>query len=192
MNKINTQELVSALADGQLHGEEFARAVQAATSDAAGRDAWLAYHLIGDVLRSGELATGSPPDQFLRGVRLALQREPLVPAAPVAKAPILADGARRRAANDSSFRWKLVAGFASVAAVGAVAWSMAASTSGKAQPPQLAAADGKATVLTASERGVMIRDPQLDEFMAAHRRLGGASVLPAGFVRNATLEVPAR
>jgi hypothetical protein len=28
--------------------------------------------------------------------------------------------------------------------------------------------------------------------MAAHRRLGGASALPAGFVRNATLEVPAR
>jgi sigma-E factor negative regulatory protein RseA len=38
----------------------------------------------------------------------------------------------------------------------------------------------------------MIRDPQLDGFMAAHRQLGGASVLPAGFVRNATLEGPAR
>jgi sigma-E factor negative regulatory protein RseA len=40
----------------------------------------------------------------------------------------------------------------------------------------------------------MIRDPQLDEFMAAHRQLGGASMLqmPAGLVRNATFEGPAR
>jgi sigma-E factor negative regulatory protein RseA len=192
MNKINTQELVSALADGQLRGEDFTRAVEAATSDAAGREAWLAYHLIGDVLRSGELAAGSRPDEFLKGVRLALQQEPRWPAVPDADAPVLAAVPQRHASNDTSFRWKLVAGFASVAAVGAIAWTLASGPAGKAEPPQLAAADGKSTVLTASERGVMIRDPQLDEFMAAHRRLGGASVLPAGFVRNATLEVPAR
>jgi sigma-E factor negative regulatory protein RseA len=192
MNKINTQELVSALADGQLRGEDFTRAVEAATSDAAGRETWLAYHLIGDVLRSGELAAGSRADEFLQGVRSALQQEPRWPAVPDTDVPVLAAAPQRRAANDTSFRWKIVAGFASVAAVGAFAWTLASGTAGKAEPPQLAAADGKATVLTASERGVMIRDPQLDEFMAAHRRLGGASVLPAGFVRNATLEVPAR
>ena len=192
MNKINTQELVSALADGQLRGEEFERAVEAATSDPAGRQAWLAYHVIGDVLRSGELAAGSRPDEFLQGVRLALRQEPRRPSVPDNEAAVLSALPRRRAANDTSFRWKLVAGLASVAAVGAIAWSMASGIAGKAEPPQLAAADGKTTVLTASERGVMIRDPQLDEFMAAHRRLGGASVLPAGFVRNATLEVPAR
>jgi sigma-E factor negative regulatory protein RseA len=192
MNKINTQELVSALADGQLRGEEFARAVEAASSDAAGREAWIAYHLIGDVLRSGELAAGSAPDEFLQRVQRALQQEPRGRAVADAGVSDLLAAPRRSAANDSSFRWKLVAGFASVAAVGAIAWSMAAGTAGKAEPPQLAAAETKGTVLTAGERGVMIRDPQLDEFLAAHRRLGSASVLPAGFVRNATLEVPAR
>jgi sigma-E factor negative regulatory protein RseA len=40
----------------------------------------------------------------------------------------------------------------------------------------------------------MIRDPRLDELLAAHRQLGGASALqaPAGFLRNATFEAPAR
>jgi sigma-E factor negative regulatory protein RseA len=38
--------------------------------------------------------------------------------------------------------------------------------------------------------GPMIRDPRLDELMAAHRQLGGHSALqiPAGFLRNATFE----
>ena len=41
---------------------------------------------------------------------------------------------------------------------------------------------------------VMIRDPRLDEFLAAHRQLGGVSALqmPAGFVRAATVEAPGR
>jgi sigma-E factor negative regulatory protein RseA len=191
MNKMQVQELVSALADGQLRGEEFARAVEVATSDPAGREAWIAYHVIGDVLRSGELAPGSRPDGFLGAVYKALQQEPQWPAVPATASTLPSALPQRRAANDSSFRWKLVAGFASVAAVAAIAWSIVGSVPGRAGSPQLAAG-GNDTVLTASERGVMIRDPQLDEFMAAHRRLGGASVLPAGFVRNATLEGPAR
>ena len=90
----------------------------------------------------------------------------------------------------SAWRPEMNPRFASVAAVGAIAWSLAGGPPGKAEQAQLAANNG--TVLQASERGVMIRDAQLDEFMAAHRQLGGASVLPAGFVRNATLEGPAR
>ena len=190
MNKTNAQELISALADGQLRGEEFARAVQAATLDPHGREAWLAYHVIGDVLRSGELAAGTQPGAFLRALRVSLLHEqPLSPPRPTIQADA-AVAPRISAANDTSFRWKVVAGFASVAAVGAVAWSLAGGAPGKPEQAQIAATNG--TVLQASERGVMIRDPQLDQFMAAHRQLGGASVLPAGFVRNATLEAPAR
>lgn len=192
MNKMQTQELVSALADGQLRGEDFARGVEAAASDPVGREAWITYHVIGDVLRSRELAAGAQPDAFVGRLKLALQQErelsvrrPSAHSLPVA-AP------RQYAANDTSFRWKLVAGFASVAAVGAIAWSVAGGSPGKPEQAQLATANG--TVLAPSERGVMIRDAQLDEFMAAHRQLGGASVLqmPAGFVRNATFEGPAR
>jgi sigma-E factor negative regulatory protein RseA len=36
----------------------------------------------------------------------------------------------------------------------------------------------------------MIRDPQLDAMLAAHKQFGGASALqmPAGFLRNATFQ----
>ena len=37
----------------------------------------------------------------------------------------------------------------------------------------------------------VLRDPQLDQLMAAHRQYGG-SPSPAGFLRNATFEVPGR
>lgn len=190
MNKMQTQELISALADGQLQGEDFARGVEAAASDPVGREAWLAYHVIGDVLRSGELAAGTQPDAFLRRVKLSLQQEQRLSAERPSAHSVLLATRPQYAANDTSFRWKLVAGFASVAAVGAIVWSVAGGIPGKPEQAQLATANG--TVLTASERGVMIRDAQLDEFMAVHRQLGGASVLPAGFVRNATFESPGR
>jgi len=45
-------------------------------------------------------------------------------------------------------------------------------------------------VVADSAAGTMLRDPRLDELMAAHRQLGGHSALqvPAGFLRNATYE----
>ena len=188
MNNIQIQELVSALADGQLTGEDFARGVEAAASDPLGREAWIAYHVIGDVLRSRELAAGVQPDAFLGRLKLALQQERALSPPPPSAQTFRVAPPSQSAANDSSFRWKIVAGFASVAAVAAITWSVAGGGPGKPEQAQLATNSG--TVLAPSERGVMIRDPQLDEFMAAHRQLGGASVLqmPAGLVRNATFE----
>jgi sigma-E factor negative regulatory protein RseA len=63
--------------------------------------------------------------------------------------------------------------------------------------PQLAAAQQQpeaGEVLARGQSGLMIRDARLDELLAAHRQLGGASALqmPAGFVRNATFDGPAR
>ena len=42
--------------------------------------------------------------------------------------------------------------------------------------------------------GELIRDPQLDQYLLAHKQLAGSSVLgaPSGFLRNAAVEVPAR
>lgn len=189
MNNIQTQELISALADGQLHGEDFARGVEVAGSDPAALEAWQTYHLIGDVLRSGKLSVGARPEAFLGRFRELLQQEerlsaelPSVPRRPMSIQ-------REDAANDTSFRWKMVAGFASVAAVGAIGWSVVGGVPVKPDQGQLAGT-APSTVLSAGERGVMIRDPRLDEFLAAHRQLGNASVLqmPAGFVRNATFE----
>ena len=69
---------ISALADGEGLPADCARGLAAwAAGDAAARASWHSYHLIGDVLRSGELA--SPPghdQQFLAALQLRLAAEP--------------------------------------------------------------------------------------------------------------------
>jgi sigma-E factor negative regulatory protein RseA len=187
MDRIDDKrELISALADGQLAGEAFARGLELAGTDAAAREAWHAYHLIGDVLRSGELARCAPPDRFMSRLQERLRNERLTVESHGAVGVVR----RGEAANDGAFRWKVVAGLASVAAVSAIAWTVMGAPSGKAQEPPLAAAASPAgTVLTSTQRGVMIRDPRLDEFLDAHRQLGGAAlVAPAGYLRNATFD----
>lgn len=108
------------------------------------------------------------------------------------------------AANASVFRWKMAAGFASLAAVGAIGWTalvgiqsnnqggqMALVAPVTAAPAVVAVAEGGDT---AAQTPVMIRDPRLDELLAAHKQFGNTSALqmPAGFLRNATFEAPAR
>ncbi len=194
MDKMLTQELISALADGQLQGEAFARAVELAAADRAALETWQTYHLIGDALRSGDHAIGTVPAAFLSRLQVRLQAEQKF-VAPAGQSIIAAPPrlAMQPAANDGSFRWKLVAGFASVAAVAAIGWTVVGGLVAKPEQAQLAVAPAGA-VLAQSDRGVMIRDARLDEFMAAHRQLGGASALqmPAGFLRNATFEGPVR
>lgn len=203
MNKIETLEsleLISALADGQLHGEAFARGIEAAAADPRARDAWQTYHLIGDVLRSGDRAVGRAPAEFLGRLQNRLVLEPRSASNSIAiqgrpaSAPATFD-AKMGAANDSSFRWKLVAGVSSVTAVAALSWSLVGGLGSTSGQPQLAGGSAQpATVLAGGERGVMIRDARLDELLAAHRQFGGTSALqmPAGFLRNATFEGPAR
>lgn len=191
------QELLSALADGELQGPELAQALALCQQDSA-CSRWRDYHLIGDVLRSPELARASNGEQLLQQVRSAIAKDAAAPATgsqPVVLAP---------AANDSVFRWKLVAGFASLAAVAAIGWnSLSALRDDAPQGAQLAAAQpamaapaaGSAqTELAQAGSQVMIRDPRLDELLAAHKQFGGASALqmPAGFLRNATFEAPQR
>jgi sigma-E factor negative regulatory protein RseA len=199
MEQMQTQELISALADGQLQGEALARAVAAAAADPAAREAWHTYHLIGDVLRSGELAAGTTPVEFLGRLQARLQREEpftgMAPAAAAAAGDLQALSRRQPAANDPDFRWKLVAGFASVAAVMALAWSvMGGSLPAAPEQAQLAGTPPPVVLAGSPATGVMIRDPRLDEFLAAHRQLAGASALqmPSGFLRNATFESGSR
>jgi sigma-E factor negative regulatory protein RseA len=193
MEQMQTQEMISALADGQLRGDAFAQSVQLAASDPVARDAWHTYHLIGDALRSGQWPAGSPPAQFLAKLQARLQQEQRPAALPAASSASATATLRpRAAANDASFRWKLVAGAASIAAVAAIGWSAAGG--GMASKPEQAQLAAAATAPAASAPGVMIRDPRLDEFLAAHRQLGSASALqmPTGFLRNATFDSSSR
>ena len=222
-------ERLSALADGELHSVECAEVVAFADTE-DGRASWHAYQVIGDVLRSSELARPASCDLVSRlRVQLAQesatvqlkrgQTEQVVsPAAQAARVP--------DAANSDVFRWKMVAGFASLAAVATIGWnaySGIANSSAQQATMQLAVAPSAAlrsqsvaqaggasatgtqaspvsptaqtlAVNDASAQPVMIRDPRLDDLLAAHKQFGSTSALqmPAGFLRNATFEAPAR
>ncbi|BCN40126.1 sigma-E factor negative regulatory protein [Alicycliphilus denitrificans] len=204
------REHLSALADGELQGEAFAQAVAYAATE-EGESAWRIYHLIGDTLRSSEVTHVADP-AFLGRLREQLALEPrhgavamAQPLVQVAPAPHeTAPHAPDAAANVSVFRWKLAAGFASLAAVAALGWNAYLGLGGTApQGAQLAAAqppaEAAAPAFVATAGGpqgqqIMIRDPRLDELLAAHKQFGSTSALqmPAGFLRNATFEAPAR
>lgn len=57
--RMKNHELVSALVDGELAESDFADTLQWLAHDAQARQVWDDYHLVGDVLRSGEAVLGS-------------------------------------------------------------------------------------------------------------------------------------
>lgn len=193
-------ELISALADGQLASEDFASVLAACEADEEALASWNNYHLIGDVLRSPGLAPQGSDAAFVMRLRTRLVQEPAldvraavagIDAGVSAGNPTLAR-IGREASNDNSFRWKLVAGFASVAAVVAVAWSAGSGLLSPSAAPQLARSDTSQQVLVMSEQGSVVRDARMQEMLAEHRQFGGTSALqmPSGFLRNATFETP--
>jgi sigma-E factor negative regulatory protein RseA len=191
---------LSALADGEIDPSELDSLLQAGDDQSDVRFTWHSYHVIGDVLRgSAPAAPVVSPQDFLAGIQSRLEVEPVL-SVPVSTLPQV----RAPAANDAVFRWKLVAGVASLAAVMAVSWSVlsgAPSSAGGTVGPQMAlmqappaAAVGDtapATVLVNTDRGTLIRDARLEQLLAEHRQFGGMSALqmPAGFLRDATHDV---
>jgi sigma-E factor negative regulatory protein RseA len=209
MKYVNEQEssgeLLSALADGELDAAQTALVVQTSKNDARLMQDWASYHTIGEVLRAraGDARSTVNP---------APVRAPV--AALHSDQPLLAHSA----ANDSVFRWKLVAGVAALAAVGSMVWALVGGQNGPAGAQlaqrgtgtpvapvvagvSIVAPDTKDNKDAANKDTagndtvpVMIRDPRLDELMAAHKQFGGASALqqPAGFLRNATFQPTGR
>ena len=184
---------VSALADGELRGEEFAQALAACERDPALLASWHHYHLIGDVLRAPDLLATRTSSPFLTRLQSRLEQEALRPVAQTDAAlstPAALPGVTQAAANDSIFRWKMVAGVASMAAVVVMVWTLAVPTS--LTGAQLAQSPVPTdSVLVASPQGVIVRDARLEELLAAHKQVGGNSALqmPSGFLRNATFEI---
>ena len=183
---------MSALADGELCGEEFAQALAACKRDSALLASWHDYHLIGDVLRSpdGRVARASSP--FLTRLQSRLAQETVQPAAPAELSlpmPVALQAPLQSAANDAVFQWQMLAGVASMAAVAMMLWTLAVPTA--ATGPQLAQTPASTdSVLVASPQGVIVRDARLEELLAAHKQVSGSSALqmPSGFLRNATFE----
>ena len=205
------QETVSALMDGQLRDADLSAALRGMEA-AEARQSWLVYHLVGDVLRSADLAHGRHDLALAERVRQRLGAQE--PSAESAGAPVAAPDVSRPAANDGVFRWKLVAGLASLAALAAIGWgawsgadpapagtqlaqvSGARALDGALQVASLPAVPPPVAVASMTDEQpalvgqVMLRDPRLDELLAAHRAAAGVSALDntAGFLRNATFQ----
>ncbi|CDS50177.1 Sigma factor RpoE negative regulatory protein RseA [Polaromonas sp. CG9_12] len=195
---MTTPELLSALADGQLGEQDFATALEACSQDDAAIECWNNYHLIGDFLRSpADLPASSLAREgeigFARRLSARLARESVAAVVELAAArlPASQDIVHHRgpASNDGNFRWKLVAGVASLAAVSAIAWNASGLMAPMVSGPQLAQSSPSQIVVTSSQ-GPVVRDARLEELLAAHRQFGTASALQesSGFLRKATFE----
>jgi sigma-E factor negative regulatory protein RseA len=195
MNSPNSlkQERVSALADGELLGEDFADAMADLAIDVQSTQSLHIYYVMGDVMRSDGLAPATHELAFLERLeaKLALEpeqiRKPVLMATPSLPTQI--------SANDASVRWKWFAGVsfsALIALVVASEWLLQVGGTSqlvKNENPLLVMTS-VAQVAAAEDQTVMVRNPQLDALMAAHQQLGGHSAfqMPSGFLRNATFE----
>jgi len=208
-------ENVSALADGQLEDEAFGRVMAQAAQSGEVQAAWQRYHLIGDVLRAGRHEPCVDSSAFVGRLQQRLALEPLMPAQlTVAVTPAQAQH-RLEAANAPVFRWKMVAGLASVVAAMAVGWGWTGSASAPAgqQLAQIQSSQSSANSVVATSTSAaavpswatemstqgaatdppqtMLRDARLDELLAAHHQATGG-LQPSVFLRNATFEGPSR
>lgn len=205
-DRARTLQDLSALADGEGDSTALHAACVQWHSDGQLRASWHAYHLIGDVMRSEELASDGRRDaEFLQSVRERLVKEPTV------LAPGAAAGAGDRPARRAAgWSWKapaaVAAGFMAVAAAvivtqGTVPASgtsgiLAQSLGGAAAPaaPMVAATPPIGEPMTLVADRQLVRDARLQRYLAAHQQFDTSSALGAssGFLRAATSRTPER
>lgn len=214
------RERLSAMADGELDDAAgVGHACAAWHADASHRATWHAYHLIGDVMRSDDLASDAGRDaDFLTALRARLATEPVV-LAPAPRLPVQPAAPARR----STWSWRVpaavAAGFVAVAGVlvvtrgaGPLPSAPLAPVLAQSQtPPQSLApvavlaqpragsglgafpdAGSEPEVLVVN--GQLVRDVQLDRYLAAHKQFAGSSALgvPSAFLRSATADATGR
>lgn len=208
------RQWLSDLADGRLEAHALADACGRWESDVEARRTWHAYQLIGDVLRSDDLARPASGDAaFLQALRQRLADEPVVLAP--SPTPLPAASERRPPARARGHRplWLVpmaaAAGFVAVAGVMVVLQSVPGGNGFDA--PQMAATPPAAVNVRAAApgwvvpagapgtapvaAGQMLRDARVDEYLRAHREvlMGSPAALPGGAVRTVDFEsAPAR
>jgi len=212
--KAQLLQTLSVLADGELDAASTMLACAQWRGDAGARESWYAYHLIGDVMRSDELASDAARDSaFLSALRERLAEEPAVIAPPTATA----QPARPQAPpGHGGWRRSWMAPAAAVAGVMAVASALVLTRGGAAlsgpgdttaqslagqgagfaqvspqQASSLSADSGGDPLMLVADAKLM-RDARLERYFAAHKQFGGSSALgiPSGFLRAATTQTP--
>ncbi|WP_394789485.1 sigma-E factor negative regulatory protein [Rhodoferax sp.] len=195
----NPQDALSALADGQLRGEAFAQAVERVTGDADAQATWHAYQVVGDVLRSNDLAFCEDDHGFMARFQSRLEREPIL--TPVLNTTnLIAINAYKtsaeavfdvqnetvdKAANASRFQWKMVAGLASLVAVVAVGWNALGGVSAGAGNGVIAAAQQPMAQLVSFEKAPVAPTPAVAPVQQAVTLASGESQV---MLRDARLD----
>ncbi|WP_345811180.1 RseA family anti-sigma factor [Paraburkholderia sp. PREW-6R] len=176
-------ERLSAFVDGELFGEEHLN-LDKFISDLDGDDraAWSSYHLIGDALRSDELAVSpAASSAFLNGFAARFESEPHV----------LAPAAQPVAARLLALRRRVVPAFAVAAAAATLTWIVVPQLQGVPGGSQVASVQhgdalqrvAVASVPTATAQPVaqdanIIRDASLDQYLEAHQQFAQQPVMP--------------
>lgn len=225
-------EQMSAWLDGELDAETLHHMLAdlpALAEDQTCYASLQSYQVIGDAMRSAH-SPCSDSLAFLDALNAKIALEPPLvaqgqPAPGLVAVPAVSTAATAaslagsaEAANHSVFRWKMVAGFATVAAVAMVGWNSMGLLSGgaggnaqqqlaSAASPQVVASAAPIRPVAANAQGlieqpvtvgqnstIMLRDPRLDEVLAARGQIGVTANLqmPAGFLRNATFNAEKR
>ncbi len=200
-------ERLSAFVDGEW--SDGAGHVDALLSELNGADraAWSDYHLIGDALRSDDLAVHpAASSAFLRGFAARLEAEPHI-LAPTAK-PATAPASRREGRRFSLIGRRFVPSLAAAAAAATLTWVVVPQVQHAGGPPaalqtaalQTTAVQGRndpaQTIAMAGGPGSsstgelnIIRDARLDAYLEAHQQFAQQPVVPgsAPFIRAAAL-----
>ncbi len=209
------REHLSALVDGALDDAAVATACAHWRDGEAARACWHAYQLIGDVLRSDDLAGDPAHDTaFMAAMSARLAKEPVVLAPPALASMQGGAASALGAAGDARARRRawlvpstVAAGF--VLVTGALLVTRSPDTAPVSSPdvPLASAASAGALAVmatggasavvgaqTLTANGSLIRDARLDRYLAAHHQFAGTSALgvPSGFLRSATVSGPDR
>ncbi|MDR6467642.1 sigma-E factor negative regulatory protein RseA [Paraburkholderia graminis] len=180
-------ERLSAFVDGELFGEEHLNVDKFVSGlDGEDRAAWSSYHLIGDALRSDDLAVGSAASNaFLSGFAARFESEPhlLAPSAQPVTRRLLA--LRRRvvpafavAAAAATLTWIVVPQLQGVPGGPGATQVASVSSHGDALQKVAMASVPSANVMPVAQDANIIRDASLDQYLEAHQQFAQQPVMP--------------
>ena len=189
-SEFHCPELLSALVDGELDMGAAGASLQQVLHSKTLHSDWNNFQVIGHVLRSGAGSDGQlgADSAFLQRLNTRIGDEKITPQVHLVAGNGVISLPNQLAANEDVFRWKMVAGFASIAASLVVGWNFMGSPDTSAGA-QLAQNRSIEQVVVTSTQGPIVRDVRLEELLAAHKQLGNSSLqAPSGFLRNAGFE----
>ena len=156
---------LSALLDGELDADGCRALVERLHDDEDACRTWALLNCVGDAMRSADVAAYHSAG-FVARVSAALEREPTV-LAPAALPP-----------RSTVRRWLLPGAGAAAAAAVLIAVGLPSRQAATPEATIAKAPAATATAVASAPQPVIDRSPQLERYLAAHRELADATVMP--------------